>query len=516
MFSIKNIKFSQPILCLLPSLVLIPVSINIVKDIHLDGLSIIYNFIAASIQPSTDYNVISNSLNQIQITIAVALFSWSISIFLGFFLSLASSYNIYKLLGIPKLIAVFIRRTLALLRSIHELIWGIIFLQIFGLAPWIAILSIIIPYSSLLARIFSEQIDSIDLSKIIAIQKTGAKNIQVLITFLIPKIMPLISSYGFYRLECAIRGATLLGVFGLGGIGTELQLATSSLNFNEMWTSIWLLFIVIFILEQIVHILQQPSLIKNKTGQFSIGIILLLLCTCGLSLVWLKYIGIDFSFPETIHLVQIPSIVNILLALKNLSWIKLFSDTLLITIIASLLATGIPPLLLLISHNKIVEIFLSVIWTLCRLFPPPLTSLLILLFSKPSLYVAALALGIQNIGVLGRLLKESIGKQNNKLYNVLKANGSNPKISWLYGKFAPQSNTYLIYSIYRADIILRETVVVGVVGGVGLGWQLQESLSSFAWEEVFLITLAFITITLMGEYIGEILQKQIQHTNKDK
>ena len=92
-----------------------------------------------------------------------------------------------------------------------------------------------------MARIFSEQIDETKKSNIQAIKLTGSDKLGLLITALIPKTIPILSIYGFYRLECAIRGATLLGVFGLGGIGTELQLTLQSLEFKEMWTGLWML-----------------------------------------------------------------------------------------------------------------------------------------------------------------------------------------------------------------------------------------------------------------------------------
>ena len=61
----------------------------------------------------------------------------------------------------------------------------------------------------------------------------------------------------------------------------------------------------------------------------------------------------------------------------------------------------------------------------------------------------------------------------------------------------------MVYAFYRVDIILKETALVGVVGGAGLGWQLQESLTSFNWAEVVVVTASFVIITLCGEFITE-------------
>ncbi len=80
-------------------------------------------------------------------------------------------------------------------------------------------------------------------------------------------------------------------------------------------------------------------------------------------------------------------------------------------------------------------------------------------------------------------------------------------MAWLYGQLSPQSTSYLAYSSYRTDVLMRETAIVGVVGGVGLGWQLQESLSSFNWAQVLLVTATYSTFTLIGEAISENARK---------
>ena len=102
--------------------------------------------------------------------------------------------------------------------------------------------------------------------------------------------------------------------------------------------------------------------------------------------------------------------------------------------------------------------------------------LLMLLSNRPSLAIGALAIGLHNSGVMGRLLLESLQQQSGQRQEALRAMGSSERISWLYGLLSPQSPSYLAYGAYRSDVILRETVVVGVIGGSGLGWQLLESL----------------------------------------
>ena len=56
------------------------------------------------------------------------------------------------------------------------------------------------------------------------------------------------------------------------------------------------------------------------------------------------------------------------------------------------------------------------------------------------------------------------------------------------------------------DVILRDTAVVGLVGGAGLGWQLLEALSSFHWWLVLWLVGGSALLTLLGENLSERLQ----------
>ena len=69
---------------------------------------------------------------------------------------------------------------------------------------------------------------------------------------------------------------------------------------------------------------------------------------------------------------------------------------------------------------------------------------------------------------------------------------------------SPKSNSYLAYASYRSDVILKETAIIGAAGGMGLGWQLQESLTSFDWAQVIVITSVFSILTISGEFLCNI------------
>ena len=430
----KKLQISNTAKAILPAIILIPISIQLISNLHIGGISTLCSFFTAAIHPSTNQNVINNSWHGLQITLCIATIAWCISISFGILLGILSSYSINNILGVSRIITTTIRRLLTLPRATHELLWGLLLLQIFGLAPWIAIIAISIPYASLMERIFAEQIDLQSFNDIQAIKQTGAAKTQILVTALLPKIIPFIGTYGCYRLECAVRGATLLGIFGLGGIGTELQLSTLSMKFDEMWTSLWMLFITIFLLEKLLERMQKPRYYFNKIGEYTLYCFAFIFSLFILNLFWIRSLGINILDSFEIHLVSLPTLESFSIAISTLPWLSLIWETLLLTFLAACIAISLPPILLMLCPTSYVEQVISTIWIFCRLIPPPLSSILLLLCIQPNISVAAIALGIQNMGVLGRILKESLDKNNTEVFNAISSTGAKSQSSWLYGK----------------------------------------------------------------------------------
>jgi phosphonate transport system permease protein len=87
--------------------------------------------------------------------------------------------------------------------------------------------------------------------------------------------------------------------------------------------------------------------------------------------------------------------------------------------------------------------------------------------------------------------------------------GIGPRLSLFYGPFSAIARSYLAYGAYRADVMLRETVVVGLVGATGLGSQLMESLSAFAWDQILALVAVYSVLTLLGEDLSDRLRHQL-------
>ncbi|MEB3255889.1 MAG: phosphonate ABC transporter [Synechococcaceae cyanobacterium] len=509
-------KLAAPAWMLLPGLALLPVLLALPGLTHGGGLDLIGRFVLSAFTPSLDPTVLRSVGSGLAVTLATALLGWLLSLLAGLPLGLASSRTVWRNLCGREMPAVVIRRLLAIPRAVHELIWGLLLLQLVGLQPAVAVLALALPFAALVARVVADLTDALAVGPLEALRCAGAPAPAALLTALGPALVPGVLSYSGYRLECALRSATLLGVFGLGGLGTELRLSLQSLEFRELWSGLWALLAVMLALEGLLGALRRRWLMPPRLGlgRSAVGMrgremLLVLVGLLPLALLLGGWLGVD---PRALLNWQpLPGLGGSdWAAVLALPWPRLVGGTVLLTGLAACLAVGLAPwLLLLVEPWPGGRWSLRLMWALGRLWPPPLTGLLLLFLLRPGLISAALALAFHNLGILGRLLLEGLEDGGTAVQDGLRTAGVAPLPALLYGRFPAVANAYLAYGAYRADVLLRETVVVGLMGATGLGSQLVESLSAFAWDQVLALVLAYALLTLIGEGISDRARRQL-------
>ncbi|QDU84439.1 Phosphate-import permease protein PhnE [Planctomycetes bacterium Pla163] len=142
-----------------------------------------------------------------------------------------------------------VRVAIALMRSVHELLWAVVFLAAFGLTPFSAALALSIPYAGTLAKVFSEMLDEEPRQPALALRQLGASRRCELVFGLVPGVLPNAVAYTFYRFECALRSAAVMGFFGLPTLGLDLKLAWFDLHYAEVWTYLYALALMVVVFE---------------------------------------------------------------------------------------------------------------------------------------------------------------------------------------------------------------------------------------------------------------------------
>lgn len=134
-------------------------------------------------------------------------------------------------------------------RSFPELLLAIIFVAAIGPNAFAGVLAIAIHSTGMLGKLYSEVVESIDMSIIEAMEATGANKVQVLFHGILPQVIPEFLSYAIYRFEIDIRASSVLGIVGAGGIGTMIMFAAMNRNWNEMGLILLAIIIVVTVID---------------------------------------------------------------------------------------------------------------------------------------------------------------------------------------------------------------------------------------------------------------------------
>jgi phosphonate transport system permease protein len=135
------------------------------------------------------------------------------------------------------------RRGLEAARTIPEIVYALIFVWAFGIGPLAGILAITIHTLGANGKLFAEVIENADMKPWDGVRASGGTWAQACRFAILPQVAPNLLSYALLRFEINVRGASVIGFVGAGGIGAELY-EVISFNYYEEISAIVVLIIL--------------------------------------------------------------------------------------------------------------------------------------------------------------------------------------------------------------------------------------------------------------------------------
>lgn len=126
------------------------------------------------------------------------------------------------------------RTLLAALRSVPEIILGIIFVAAVGFGALPGVLALAFHSVGMVAKFYAEAIEHVDPKPLEAAHAAGASRFQVITHAVLPQVLPQLADITIYRWEYHFRASAVLGIVGAGGIGFELMAALRLIKYDEV------------------------------------------------------------------------------------------------------------------------------------------------------------------------------------------------------------------------------------------------------------------------------------------
>ncbi len=213
---------------------------------HTGGSNTLNSMFVSFLKPDFSSKIIFLAIKSCWQTFSYAIISISLALIMAIPLGIAASGVVHR----NKFIVIITRGIIGFLRAVHELIWAWIWVAAIGLNPIGAIFALSIPYSGYLGKIFADTLAQAEKAPITNLKISGAGKFQTLMYGYFPAVFPNMFSYVMYRLECAVRSSSVLSFIGLGGIGFQIQISLQDLKYDQVWTFMFFLIIMILIIDK--------------------------------------------------------------------------------------------------------------------------------------------------------------------------------------------------------------------------------------------------------------------------
>jgi phosphonate transport system permease protein len=400
-----------------------------------------------------------------------------------------------------------VRITAAFLRSVHELFWALLLMQITGLSSTTGILAIALPYTGIFAKVFAEIFEEADRSaENVLPHRTAA--VSRFAFARLPVVAGQLKTYTLYRLECAMRSTLVLGFVGLPTIGFHLESYFKEAHYAQaaallscfyvligtrrLWARPWtvplLAIASLFVLPEATG---NGSTWSNVARFFGHDIIPVPLRSASL---WHGQTWAAFgSWTWRITVQQIgPGMV----------------ETLILAQIA-LVAAGALALLLypIVSRRFLGQLghYLGrAMLVIVRSTPEYMLAYLLLQLMGPSMLPAIIALSLHNGAIVGYLL----GRQADQL--ALRVDAPGGANLYFYQTTPTLYGQFLAYMLYRWELILRESAIFGILGIKTLGYYVDAAISELRIDTAALLLVGVAVLSMSADAFSRHLRRRLR------
>lgn len=412
------------------------------------------------------------------------------------------------------------RFLLGFFRSVPEIVWAYVFVRILGLGPGAAVFAIALTVGGSIGKLYSELAEAVDPRTVRALRATGASRWAILLFAVVPQVGRQWIAYALFRLECNIRSGTILGVVGAGGLGSEIALSIRYFQYDKLATTLIAVLAFVIVLEIVSAELRKRSF-RWTLGFASIGTVAALVSLeipwkdlfngSGISMFVFDGQGVTQSFLTT-ALHQVGETLM-------MAWVA--------TVVSAVIAFALSPMaashLMTSSYlpdpvrRRGLGLWLSQFmkwssrWFLqvTRAMPELTLALVFVVWVGAGPLAGILAIAVHNIGVLGRLYSDVLEEVEPGPPGALQAQGASPFATFLHGVLPQVGPRLTAFTLYRFEVNVRATAMVGFVGAGGIGDALHTAISLFHLRDLTLLLITMLAVVSVVDMVGDRLRARI-------
>lgn len=179
----------------------------------------------------------------------------------------------------------------------------------------------------------------------------------------------------------------------------------------------------------------------------------------------------------------------------NIATLGTLLGTVIATPVAVLAATNTTPSRLIVRPIALFIIVAS------RSINSLIWALLLVAIMGPGVLAGVIAIALRSIGFIGKLLYEAIEEVEASQVEGIVATGAGTGQVMAWGILPQVAPTLAGITVFRWDINIRESTVLGLVGAGGIGMKLESALGTLAWPKVSMLLIAIFVTVIFSEWV---------------
>ncbi|CTQ48026.1 PhnE/PtxC family ABC transporter permease [Jannaschia donghaensis] len=375
-------------------------------------------------------------------------------------------------------------------RAVHELFWALLLLNVTGLSPLTGVLAIGLPYAGIFAKVFAEYMEEAPDPV-----PPGVGGAVALLWGRLPGSLPQMRTYTLYRLECGLRSSAVLGFVGLPTLGFQLETYFRQAEYGAAAACLLIFLALILPMRRwmiwrlaplylgasiiALTLLRHPPMGDGALWRFLWDVVPAPVRTGGDWTGWLERVFVDQALPGAIA-----TLVVAQLALAGAALLAVVAFPMIVPRVAGRAGSWV-------GHGVLVVL---------RSLPEYMLAFVFLQVFGLSLLPAVLALALHNGAIIAHLM----GRQAADV--PLRADAARGLTLAGWELFPRLSGNFVALCLYRWEIIVRESAIVGLLGIATLGFHIQTNVAELRLDRVLALLAVTIAITLAIDAVSRRLR----------
>ncbi|MGW5642718.1 phosphonate ABC transporter, permease protein PhnE [Saccharopolyspora sp. NPDC003752] len=456
------------------------------------------------------------------------------------------------------------RVVIVVARAVPDVVLAIVFFRMFGFGGLTGVLAMGLHSVGMIGKLYADAIEQVSEGPRTAIRAAGGTRLQQLVSGVLPQVLPSFVATSLHRLDINLRVSVVLGFVGVGGLGQAIADSLRTLDYQRGMALASVVFLLCVLVEIVSGSIRQallgvreergrkPGVLAALTGrkpgvqvpvQRGAGLVSgdagsyrnersrpaispewtairlrrtgywLLTALIVAASIW----GADISFAQferaitnfgpTLALFWPPEAGGILgeLLAELLVTVQI---ALAATLIGAVLALPIGALAAanVAPSPAVAKLFRGVVLAV-RGVPELVLAIVFVVITGLGAVAGAFALGVGSVGLLGKLVADSLEEVDRGREQALRATGAN-RLQVFFAATVPQAApAFVAHVLYQLDTNLRSATLLGLVGAGGIGYYLLNASRVLEFGVVTTVLLLTFAVVMLVELLALWLRK---------